>query len=314
MATPKQKQALVEALKFTPREIEISLSGYGGEIVLGRVSEEVYDFWEGRDDLADYATSWDGEMDEDVPADARFIDDGNWYDIDDLCHESGCEADASCNITVDDMLEGRTIWESSLDLDGLAAQGVDTSSYSHVRPNETEPAGTYVFLGQNFEKGCFFNGRLRITRPFDPRLLTIHWTDCDGWRIIGGIDYDGEEVDGSGGYSTTGKSMEFNVYRVERDDWDPRAELEKIEVPVLEGEEMWAQEAIDSEPETWEGIPVTPWWSAEDKPTRRGEYEVLHANSNWPFPQRARWTGTRWLQDGVMIPVTQWRGLTQPAD
>lgn len=311
MATAKQKQELVKALKFTPREIEITLSGYGGEIVLGRVSEAVYDFWEGRDDLADYATSWDGEMDDAVPADARFIDDGNWHEVDDLCHESGCEADAACTITVDDMLEGKTIWESSLDLDGLAKKGVDTSSNSHVRPEETEPDGTYVFLGQNFEKGCFFNGRVRITRPFDPKLLTIHWTDCDGWRLIGGVDYDGEEVDGSGGYSTTGKSMEFKVYRVERDDWDPRAELEKIEVPLIEGEEMWAQEAIDSAQETWEGIPVTPWWPASQDPLREGEYEVIIGT--WPFPLRAHWDGVLWKQDDQPIIINQWRGLAWPA-
>ena len=312
MATAKQKKDLISALKFTPRDIEITLSGYGGEIAIGRISEEAYDFWEGRDDLADYATAWDGEWDETVPPEARFIDDGSWYDVDDICHESGCEADGACTITVDDLLDNRTIWENSLDLDSLDAQGVATDGHGHVRPNETEPDGTFVFFGQNFEKGCFFSAQVRITQPFDPSRLRVTWMDCDGWRLITGVEYDGEALDGSGAYSTTGKSMEFNVYRVERDDWDPRAELERIDVPILEGEEMWAQEAIDSAPETWQGIYLTPWWSAEDRPIRRGEYEVLEVNSQWPFPQRARWTGTRWLQDGVMIDVKQWRGLTEP--
>ena len=76
---------------------------------------------------------------------------------------------------------------------------------------------------------------------------------------------------------------------------------------------MWAQEAIDIEPETWQGIPLTPWWSGTDRPQRRGEYQVFEEGSNWPFPQQARWTGTRWLADGTMIAVKQWRGLTQPA-
>lgn len=318
MASKKQKQDLIKALKFTPREIEITLSGYGGEVAIGRISEEAYDFWEGRDDLADYATCWDaGEWDETVPPEARFISDGSWYDVDDLCHESGCEADGACTVTVDDLLEGRTIWENSLDLDSLAAQGVDTQSHGHVRPNETEPDGTYVFFGQNFEKGCFFSSQVRITQPFDPSCLRVSWMDCDGWRLITGVEYDGEELDGSGAYSTTGKSMEFNVYRVERDDWDPRAELEKIDVPVLEGEEMWAQEAIDSNLEylyTGTEIPLSQWFSADLNPVRKGEYEIMQADSSWPFPQRARWTGTRWLQDGIMIDVKEWRGLTKPAE
>ena len=317
MATRKQKQDLISALKFTPRDIEISLSGYGGEIVMGRISEEAFDFWKDRDDLSDFVYDWDGEMD--VPADARFCTDGAWHDVDDLCHETGCEASDCCGVTVEDLLEGRTLWESNLDLDNLAGQGVDTSDHHHCRPEETEPTGTCVFLGQNFEKGTFFSGTIRITQPFDHRKLSIAWIDCDGWRLISGMSYDGEDVEGFDGYSTTGKSNEYKVYRVGQDDdeeWDPARELAKIDVPVLEGEEMWAQEAIDSEPEpeTWQGIALTPWWSGDARPVRKGEYEILETGSGWPFPQRARWTGRYWKVDKDVVSVKSWRGLTQPAD
>lgn len=317
MASKKDNQALLNALKFTPRDIEITLQGYGGEIAMGRISEEAYDFWEGRDDLADYATAWDeGEWDETVPPEARFVSEGSWYDVDDLCHESGCEADGACTITVDDLREGRTIWENSLDLDSLAAKGVDTQPHDHVRPNETEPDGTCVFFGQNFEKGCFFSAQVRITQPFDPSLLRVHWMDCDGWRLITGVEYDSEELDGSGAYSTTGKSMEFSVYRVERDDWDPKAELDQIfeDFPLIEGEEMWAQEAIDSEPEVWNGIQLTKWWPGDFEPYHRGEYEIFEVGSSWPFPQRATWTGRSWKIKKEEVSVRIWRGLTQPAD
>ena len=58
MATRIQKEALVEALKFTPREITITLWGYGGEVVLGKVSREAYKWWSLQDDgitLDDFA-------------------------------------------------------------------------------------------------------------------------------------------------------------------------------------------------------------------------------------------------------------------
>jgi hypothetical protein len=186
-----------------------------------------------------------------------------------------------------------------------------------VRPEETEEPGTCVFLAQNFEKGCFFSGRVQINRPFDPALLSISWTDCDGWRIIGGVMYDGEDVDGQGAYSTTGKGMEFRVYQIEKkDDWDAEAELEEIlkDMPLIEGEEIWAQEAIDSEPETWNGILMTKWWSGDFEPVHRGEYEVFTDGDRWPFPQRARWTGRRWIADKKEIEVSKWRGLSRPAD
>jgi len=321
MATKKQKEELLEALKFTPRDITVTLSGYGGEIVLGRISEAAYDYWEGRDDLADFATTWSDEGFEDVPSDARFCTDGCWHDVDDICHESGCEASDCCSITVYDELEGQDLWESNLDLDNLASKGIDTSDHNHYQPQEDEPTGTYVFLGQSFEKGTFFSGSLRITRPFDPKKLSISWTDCDGWRLIAGVSYDGEDIEGCDGYSTTGKSMEFQVYRVENDDmpenacssekWNPAEELEKIQVPILDGEEMQAQEAIDNEPK-WEGIPLTPWWPDSQKPVREGEYEVILGT--WPFPLRAHWDGVLWKQSDQPVIVNQWRGLSQPLE
>lgn len=313
MASRKQKQDLIQALKFTPRDITISLSGYGGEIVIGRISEEAYDYWEGRDDLENFVTSWDEEEFQEVPADARFCTDGAWHDVDDICHESGCEASDCCWIQVYDDLEGQDLWESTLDLDALTAKGVDTSRHWHCRPEEDEPDGTHVFMAQNFEKGTFFSGTIRITQPFDHKKLSISWNDCDGWRLISGVEYDGQEVEGYDGYSTTGKGMEVRVYRVENDntDWDPAAELEKIDVPVLEGEEMWASEAIDSQLETWEGIELTPWWPASQDPVLEGEYEVIIGT--WPFPQRVQWDGVLWKQGDQPVIINQWRGLSQPA-
>lgn len=315
MATKKEKQDLIQALKFVPREIEITLHGYGGEIAIGRIDEAAYDYWQGRDDLADFAYDWDGEF-EDVPADARFITDGCWYDVEDICHENGCEAGDGCYITVDDCLEERTIWESSTDIVDLDEQGVDVKDHAHFVPNETEPEGTCVFVGQSIEKGTFFSGRVRITQPFDPAKLSISWTDCDGWRLISGVSYDGEEVEGHDAYSTTGKSTEFRVFQVQREDeWDAVAELDKIlkDIPLIESEEIWAQEAIDSEPETWNGIALTRWWPGDFEPVHKGEYEVFPKESRWPFPQRARWTGRQWLDGKSKIEVSRWRGLSQPA-
>jgi len=316
MATKKEKQDLIQALKFAPRDIEIALHGYGGEIAVGRIDEAAYDYWRDRDDLADFAYDWDGDCDH-VPADARFITDGCWYDVDDICHENGCEAGDGCYITVDDCLESRTIWESSTDISALDEQGVDVSDHTHFVPEETEPEGTCIFVGQSIEKGTFFSGRVRITQPFDHKKLKISWMDCDGWRLISGVEYAGEEVEGYDGYSTTGKSTEFRVYQVEnKAEWDAAAELEKIlaDIPLIEGEEIWAQEAIDSEPETWNGIVLTKWWPGDFEPIHRGEYEVFAPGDQWPFPQRARWTGRRWVINKKEIEVSRWRGLSQPAD
>jgi hypothetical protein len=315
MATKKQKQDLVRALKFTPRDITISLSGYGGEIVMGRITEQQYDFWQDRDDLEELVHDWDGDMD--VPSDMRFITDGAWHDVDDLCHESGCEASESCWIQVYDELDGSDHWESNLDISTLESKGVDVSGHSRISPDEDQPSGTCVFMGQNFEKGTFFSGTIRITQPFDHRKLSISWTDCDGWRLISGVEYDGEEVEGYDGYSTTGKSMEFRVYQVENahmpenactsEKWDSAKELDKIiqDIPVLEGEETWAQRVIDESS-------LSDWHPGDVSPARKGVYLVEYEIGTWPWPLTAHieWTGRRWKHDrSENTDIKRWRGL-----
>ena len=41
----KEQQQLVAVLKFTPRTYTLMLSGYGGEIVLGSVPREQYQYF-----------------------------------------------------------------------------------------------------------------------------------------------------------------------------------------------------------------------------------------------------------------------------
>jgi hypothetical protein len=309
VATRKQKQELIKALKFAPRDIVITLSGYGGEIVMGRISEAAYDYWRDRDDLSDFVMDWDGDF-ENVPDDAKFVTDGDWHDVDDLCHETGCEiADASW-ITVEDLLENKSIFESCLDLDKLDAIGIDTTSHHHYQPSEDQPHGTCVFVAQSFEKGTFFSGTVRITEPFDPSKLSLSWTDCNGWRLISGIEYRGEDIEGFDGYSTSGKGMEFGVFRVDK------ANDDDLDMPLLEGEEIWASQAIDdaAEVELWEGHDLTPWWPSSDKPVRSGRYQVLLGT--WPFPSFADYSPKKgWHDPGGRIDnVTSWRGLCEPAE
>ena len=142
-------------------------------------------------------------------------------------------------------------------------------------------------------------------------------------------------MEGQDGYSTTGKWAEGKfwiaggeeVYEgIERDEdgdtddeqdddgWDKIAQDHQDDdgdVPVLDGEEVWAQEAVDSEAELWEGIPLSPWHDSSHDPVREGEYDVI--TGTWPFPQRAHWTGRVWRDlNGQKIDVAQWRGLSAP--
>ena len=38
-----EQEKLIQTLKFTPRSYNVSMWGYGGEVVMGTISREIYD-------------------------------------------------------------------------------------------------------------------------------------------------------------------------------------------------------------------------------------------------------------------------------
>ena len=310
MATRKQKQELVDALKFTPITVRLLIQGYGGESYAGRVDRKIYDYFaQQRIDLDEYAGDWDGQFNEHVPETMQPFSPGSPYDCDDLWHASGAELSDLNTITVEPTEGGNTIWEHNMGYSGLEEAGVVVGEMGGCELDDLE-SDQVVYWGGQGEKGCFFDAEFTLTAPFDPRKLRIGYENCDNWYIVNYVEYDGEELDGSGGYSTTGKWAENKwmlpageeayepVSLDDREDeglswdkeWDPAAELDKIVTPYT----------------------VTDWFDREVKPVHRGEYEVL-IDAPWPNggPGMAEWTGRTWKQQGKKISIHQWRGITE---
>lgn len=217
----KQHKELIDALKFTPREITVQVAGYGGEIVMGRVSREAYEFWRGEGsedrDLSEYVWGWDWDEehpDDPVPEHAQFCEPGSWHDCDDLAHESGAEFGSLSYITVTDDLTGETLLETSLDENTLDGLGISYDYNDSIERDDVGP-GNACFVGQSIEKGLFFEGKIMIRSPFDASKLSIDVGSYDGWCLMQGVNYDGESVEDLGNWSTTGKSSEFDLTMVE---------------------------------------------------------------------------------------------------
>ena len=309
MATRKEKEQLMEILKFKPTTVRIMIQGYGGECYIGSVGREQYEFFKSKKiDIDQYTHSWDENgMWDDVPSDMRPFDPGSPYDCDDLFHQSGATMDDSSRITVTYDETGEDIFETNLDISNLEDQGIVVDCGDDFDSSDLKP-GSVIFWGGQGEKGCFFDGTFTLRAPFDPAKLRIRYGNGDDWYICSGVEYDGEDIEGQDGYSTTGKWGEAKfwiagdeeVYEgVERnEDGDSDDDVE-----VLDGEEMQAQEAIDAESDR------SPWHPADVNPEIKGEYEVFEKDSSWPFPQRAEWTGRGWKQNGEKITIREWRGL-----
>lgn len=217
MATNDEKQELIDVLTFTPVNYRVEIWGWGGEIAIGKIDRKIYDYFKDNDlDISEYAHDWDYAEENEIPEDMRPFECGNWFDCDDICHENGSTMDDCSYITVYDE-RGNKVWESSLDPGTLDDHGIEAEEFEEVYINEL-PAGTCVFVGTNSEKGLFGAYDLALTKPFDQSLFKFSYGDYEGWAIMIGFNYNGEELEDLGELSTDGKSADYNLHCVGEDE------------------------------------------------------------------------------------------------
>lgn len=184
----------------------IEMSGFGGEIALGVVPRQTYDYFKANQiDVADYISDSDSYAN--IPAEHQFAEGGAWYEVDNIIHESGVELSNSCVIQVTDE-DGDEVWSSALDIETLINAGVTVNCLGDYYVHE-QPDGTAVFMGQSTEKGSFFVAEFSTDEPFDPANLSLGYFDVDGWDISAAISYEGEDLDNEGG-DTIGKGNNYS--------------------------------------------------------------------------------------------------------
>ena len=175
----------------------ISVYGYGSEVTIGSVDE----------DLKKILSNPDKEFIDIVLEDLE--DYGGWYEIDDQYHR--WSAAGTFTITVQNE-NGETLYEiDSDDLRKFDTDDFQLVDYECIEVDETKD----LLMCVGYEKGSFFEGDVEADE-FDIKKLCIKIEDeigikeCYFGEMIGGIYYDGEEVQNYGG-GTDGKS--FDVYK-----------------------------------------------------------------------------------------------------
>jgi hypothetical protein len=218
MATAQEKQDLVELLKAKTARYEISLWGYGGEIVVGTITPDQYLYWRDRDDLAEHCTDYDNDNPA-TPVDDSLclVSNANWHELDDVAHDYGCEFGSACGITVTNTETGETVFDCRLDCADLEAAGVETHGFAYTKMHaDQHHRSDHVFVGQSIEKGVFYTGDVETIGRFDPRKLSMHLTEVQGWHLVSGVSYASQIVDDTGGIDTRGKGMNFEVLEIAR--------------------------------------------------------------------------------------------------
>ena len=309
MATKKEKEQLIDTLKFTPRTYKIFMWGYGGEKVMGTVDPKVWDYcMANMVNLSDVAWSDEDTVRDDMQLDPDMLPfpPGSWYECDDMAHVSGVNRNAG-TLQIDDE-HGTTVFQKTLeDITGFEDDNGNPEPEWSCNDEVwigSKPKGTVVFIGTSNEKGTFFEAELPLTAPFDISKLTLCYDEIDGEEIVNSVTYDGEDIENWGG-STDGKSSDFAMVRVTDDDgnwerYDPE-------------DKDWGHPASGPSPSTWEKSPdfkfkkhkpVYPGWYSAVWSSWGTTYGTLYWNGTefgeWeygkfkPQPGVDRWSGYNW--------------------
>ncbi len=157
---------------------DIEITGSGGEIAVGSLTPEAYEYWESQPEelLTDHLFNNADDIAED---DNRYI--GNFEDSGDIVHTYGVNAD-DCKITVKDE-DRKTVYTSS----------TPTITRTDITdPRELDPG--FYLKSLTYEKGMFFQAEID-TDNFSKKLLKFYAKSIDNDVIIYGIEYDNKEIE-----------------------------------------------------------------------------------------------------------------------
>ena len=209
MATNKQKQQIYNNLSWTSRDYFMCVRGYGGEMSIGSLNKRQFNYWnkKGEEHMIEHMTGFDeGTI---VPHDMQLVNNAEWYEGN-IDHISGAEMTESSLIEVIDE-HGDTIWACELCPGILEDQGIDVETVGWTTYRKEHQ---YAWLFQSHEKGQFFYTPWTLTQPFDHKKITIQTYEVEGIDWLVSVAYEGEELDGSAGWDTTGKGFYGTVYEV----------------------------------------------------------------------------------------------------
>lgn len=240
MATSEEKQDLVDALSG-PRYYRVLVQGYGGESAYMSISKAAHDYWKshtdihGDSDLVTYLVSaedGDYELDEidgDLPLEAQFLYDADgdysspWYEAPgEFEHVSGASYD-SAYISVEEVNSSDYTathvadvidYMSVSELNDQVEQETDGDIFivDFNDADATPDDAKYICQMLSSEKGAFFDGVIETVGEFDPKKLKVYATEfLNGEETITSIEYDGVELDNSGG-DTNGKGYYASVW------------------------------------------------------------------------------------------------------
>ena len=194
--------------------INFVIHGYGGEVVLGKISKRAAEFWQSEDMEEHFhnyvfGSEWFEEENPNIKI-PKYAQIGTWHDLEDRGHEWGASQDGAY-LTINEVSDDT--WNADHVRDIFYAPLMDYVNEHEVEIHSDEchpDPKEYTFCGVNSEKGTFYEGTIEIKGEFDPKKVSFGSTEIHQDTLITQIYYDNEDIDNSGG-GTDSKSMDFEI-------------------------------------------------------------------------------------------------------
>ena len=222
----KEQRKLIRTIKNPHRYFKFDVGRYGGEVAMGSITEDQYNYWaeKGQSEFEEHMrmAEW-GEENQDetykqVPEKARFTK--SFYEYGDICHMSGPEWAEGQTLTIQELdrdgnaledEDGNYIEDQVINLEDLEKKGVRVECVAEHNADSDSCREKFFVFGQYFNKGGFYTNEIIQTGPdgIDFKKMAIRYENADGFKVFNEIEYDG-----TGYYleeDSTGKSSSFYV-------------------------------------------------------------------------------------------------------
>ena len=175
---------------------------YGGEVVVGRVSQEFYEQHKDLEEADLLDALWDLE---DVTGQA-------WYEYDDLEHHSGAYADGGFYITDVSGEDDPYAWNDTEKFFENIDHIYDRECYSTVGGDEKYEQTIPVITVHSAEKGAFGSWFVETDGKLDPTKLAYSTIATDTCELVEHVYYDRKCLETDFDWAdTTGKGMYASV-------------------------------------------------------------------------------------------------------
>ena len=222
----KEQKKLIRTIKNPHRYFKLEVGRYGGEVAMGSITEDQYNYWAEKDQSefedhmrqAEWGAEEQDETYKQVPEKARFTK--SFYEYEDICHMSGPEWSDGQTLTIQELdKDGNSLRDEDdnfvedqvINLEDLEKKGVRVECVAEHNADSDSCREKFFVFGQYFNKGGFYTNEIIQTGPdgIDFKKMAIRYENADGFKCFNEIEYDGTAYQLE--EDSTGKSSCFYV-------------------------------------------------------------------------------------------------------